>query len=122
MENLDIITLGQITSNPSELLMPPGFKQLVEWASENYDLVIIDKSPMLAVTDPSIVGALASTTLIVARFGLNTIKEIDVARNRFEQSGIEVKNVVLNATEKAHPAIMVMDIITTPIKAKIDRK
>ncbi|EKO3487342.1 polysaccharide biosynthesis tyrosine autokinase [Vibrio fluvialis] len=100
VENLDIVTRGQVPPNPSELLMHPRFKTLVEWASENYDLVIIDTPPVLAVTDPSIVGALAGTTLMVARFGMNTVKEIDVARNRFEQSGIEVKGVILNATEK----------------------
>ncbi|MBE3663173.1 tyrosine-protein kinase [Vibrio navarrensis] len=100
VDNLDIIARGQVPPNPSELLMHPRFKQLVEWASENYDLVIIDTPPVLAVTDPSIVGSLAGTTLMVARFGQNTVKEIEVARNRFEQAGIEVKGVILNATEK----------------------
>ncbi|MCG6233073.1 polysaccharide biosynthesis tyrosine autokinase, partial [Vibrio furnissii] len=100
VDNLDIMTRGQVPPNPSELLMHPRFKELMEWASEHYDLVIIDTPPVLAVTDPSIVGALAGTTLMVARFGMNTVKEIDVARNRFEQSGIEVKGVILNATEK----------------------
>ncbi|WP_420341439.1 polysaccharide biosynthesis tyrosine autokinase [Vibrio vulnificus] len=100
VENLDILTRGQVPPNPSELLMHPRFKQLVEWASEHYDLVIIDTPPVLAVTDPSIVGAMAGTTLMVARFGQNTVKEIEVARNRFEQAGIEVKGVILNAIEK----------------------
>lgn len=100
VENLDIIPRGQVPPNPSELLMHPRFKQLVEWASENYDLVIVDTPPVLAVTDPSIVAAHAGTTLMVARFGQNTVKEIDVARSRFEQAGIEVKGVILNAVEK----------------------
>jgi len=100
VDNLDIITRGQVPPNPSELLMHPRFKQLVEWASQHYDLVLIDPPPVLAVTDPSIVGSLAGTTLMVARFGQNTVKEIEVARNRFEQSGIEVKGVILNAVEK----------------------
>lgn len=100
VDNLDILTRGQVPPNPSELLMHPRFKELVEWATAHYDLVIIDTPPVLAVTDPSIVGALAGTTLMVARFGMNTVKEIDVARNRFEQAGIEVKGVILNATEK----------------------
>ncbi|POB65391.1 tyrosine-protein kinase, partial [Vibrio vulnificus] len=73
VENLDIITRGQVPPNPSELLMHPRFKELVDWASENYDLVIIDTPPVLAVTDPSIVGAIAGTTLMVARFGQNTV-------------------------------------------------
>ncbi|EPK8022830.1 polysaccharide biosynthesis tyrosine autokinase, partial [Providencia rettgeri] len=100
VDNLDIMTRGQVPPNPSELLMHPRFKELMEWASELYDLVIVDTPAVLAVTDSSIVGALAGTTLMVARFGMNTVKEIDVARNRFEQSGIEVKGVILNATEK----------------------
>ncbi|NLS13543.1 polysaccharide biosynthesis tyrosine autokinase [Vibrio sp. SM6] len=100
IENLDIMTRGQVPPNPSELLMHPRFKALVDWASEEYDLVIIDTPPILAVTDPSIVGAIAGTTLMVARYSLNSIKEIEFARNRFEQSGIEVKGVILNATEK----------------------
>ncbi|QET75155.1 polysaccharide biosynthesis tyrosine autokinase [Vibrio vulnificus] len=100
VENLDIITRGQVPPNPSELLMHPRFKELVDWASEHYDLVIIETPPVLAVTDPSIVGAIAGTTLMVARFGQNTVKEIDVARSRFEQAGIEVKGVILNAIEK----------------------
>ncbi|POB87963.1 polysaccharide biosynthesis tyrosine autokinase [Vibrio vulnificus] len=100
IENLNIITRGQVPPNPSELLMHPRFSELVEWANDNYDLVIIDTPPVLAVTDPSIVGAIAGTTLMVARFGLNTVKEIDVARSRFAQSGIDVKGVILNAVEK----------------------
>ncbi|WP_299685958.1 polysaccharide biosynthesis tyrosine autokinase [uncultured Vibrio sp.] len=100
VENLDVITRGQVPPNPSELLMHPRFAELMEWASKEYDLVIVDTPPILAVTDPSIVGAFAGTTLMVARFGQNTIKEIDVARHRFEQSGIEVKGVIFNAIEK----------------------
>jgi tyrosine-protein kinase Etk/Wzc len=100
VENLDIITRGQVPPNPSELLMHPRFAELMEWAAKEYDLVIVDTPPVLAVTDPSIVGAFAGTTLMVARYGQNTIKEIDVARNRFEQSGIEVKGVIFNAIEK----------------------
>ncbi|OCH52745.1 polysaccharide biosynthesis tyrosine autokinase [Vibrio sp. ZF57] len=100
VENLDIITRGQVPPNPSELLMHPRFAELMEWASKEYDLVIVDTPPVLAVTDPSIVGAFAGTTLMVARYGQNTIKEIEVARNRFEQSGIEVKGVIFNAIEK----------------------
>jgi len=100
VENLDIITRGQVPPNPSELLMHSRLQQLVDWASENYDLVIIDTPPVLAVTDPSIVGSIAGTTLMVARFGMNTAKEIDIARNRFLQAGIEVKGVILNAVER----------------------
>ncbi|EGQ7762332.1 polysaccharide biosynthesis tyrosine autokinase [Vibrio sp. Vb5032] len=100
IDNLDVVTRGQVPPNPSELLMHPRFKSFVDEMSAQYDLVIIDTPPVLAVTDPSIVGALAGTTLMVARFDQTTLKEIEVAQGRFEQSGVEVKGMILNAVEK----------------------
>lgn len=100
VDGLDIVTRGQIPPNPSELLMHPRFKDFVTWASEEYDLILIDTPPVLAVTDPCVVGALAGTTLMVGRFGQNTIKEIDIARQRFEMAGINVKGFILNAVER----------------------
>ncbi|OCH05720.1 polysaccharide biosynthesis tyrosine autokinase [Aliivibrio fischeri] len=98
--NLDVMTRGQVPPNPSELLMTKRFSDFIDWASANYDLVLIDTPPVLAVTDPSIVGALAGTTLMVGRFEQTSVKEIDVARHRFKQAGIEVKGFILNAVEK----------------------
>ncbi|MGN2716566.1 polysaccharide biosynthesis tyrosine autokinase [Aliivibrio fischeri] len=98
--NLDVLTRGQVPPNPSELLMTKRFSDFIDWASTNYDLVLIDTPPVLAVTDPSIVGALAGTTLMVGRFDQTSVKEIDVTRHRFEQAGIEVKGFILNAVEK----------------------
>ena len=100
VDHLDVVTRGQTPPNPSELLMHSRLKELLSWASQNYDLVIVDTPPVLAVTDASIVGALAGTTLMVARFSQSTVKEIDVARSRFEQSGLEVKGIIFNAIEK----------------------
>ncbi|MCG9657439.1 polysaccharide biosynthesis tyrosine autokinase [Vibrio mediterranei] len=100
IEGLEVITRGMVPPNPSELLMHQRFSELLEWASEQYDLVLVDTPPVLAVTDPSIVGAQAGTTLMVARFGQNSLKEIEIARDRFNKSGIEVKGVILNAIEK----------------------
>ncbi len=54
-------------------------------------------SPILAVTDASIIDKLAGTSLMVARFETNSTKEIDVSFKRFAQTGIEIKNVILNA-------------------------
>jgi len=100
IENLDLITRGQVPPNPSELLMHPRFSDFIELASKQYDLVLIDTPPVLAVTDPSIVGALAGTTLMVGRFDQSTAKEVEVALHRFDMAGIEVKGFILNAVEK----------------------
>ncbi|MBV1838986.1 polysaccharide biosynthesis tyrosine autokinase [Photobacterium ganghwense] len=97
VENLEFIGRGEVPPNPSELLMHPRFKELMDWASENYDLVIVDTPPILAVTDPAIVGAHAGTSLLVGRFGQNAVKEIEITKQRFEQNGIEIKGFILNA-------------------------
>ncbi|HHR1329634.1 polysaccharide biosynthesis tyrosine autokinase [Klebsiella aerogenes] len=96
----DYIGRGQVPPNPAELLMHPRFGELVQWASNNYDLVIIDTPPILAVTDAAIIGHYAGTILLVARFEANTPKEISVSVNRFEQSGLTIKGCILNGVVK----------------------
>ncbi|MFT4271353.1 MAG: tyrosine-protein kinase Wzc [Pantoea sp.] len=93
----DFLPRGQVPPNPSELLMHRRMGELLEWAGKNYDLVLIDTPPILAVTDASIIGKLAGTSLMVARFETNTTKELDVSYRRFAQNGIEIKGVILNA-------------------------
>jgi tyrosine-protein kinase Etk/Wzc len=100
IENLDFIPRGQIPQNPSELLMGARFNELIDWASKNYDIVMIDTPPILAVTDAAIIGHRAGTSLMIARFASNTVKEIEVSIRRFNQNGIDVKGVILNAVEK----------------------
>ena len=95
--NFDLVPRGQVPPNPSELLMSERFTQLVEWASKNYDLVLIDTPPILAVTDAAVVGRHAGTTLMVARYAVNTLKEVETSLSRFEQNGIQVKGVILNS-------------------------
>ncbi|TEW55757.1 polysaccharide biosynthesis tyrosine autokinase [Psychromonas sp. RZ22] len=100
IENLDVVTRGKTPPNPSELLMHGRFAEFIDWASKEYDLILIDTPPVLAVTDPSIVGALAGTSLMVGRFDQTTVKEVEVALHRFDMAGIEIKGFILNAVEK----------------------
>lgn len=93
----DLVPRGQIPPNPSELLMSERFAELVQWASSQYDLVLIDTPPILAVTDAAVVGRHAGTTLMVARYAVNTLKEVETSLSRFEQNGIQVKGVILNS-------------------------
>lgn len=94
--NFDYISRGMVPPNPAELLMHRRFGELLNWASENYDIVVLDTPPILAVTDAAVIGNYAGTTLLVARFELNTAKEIDVSIKRFEQAGVSVKGCILN--------------------------
>lgn len=96
-ENLDFLPRGAIPPNPSELLMHARFGELIMEVSKEYDLVLIDTPPILAVTDAAIIGKSAGTSLMVARFEVNTPREVAVSVKRFAQNGIEIKGVILNA-------------------------
>lgn len=96
----DFISRGMVPPNPAELLMHKNFGQLISWASSNYDIVILDTPPILAVTDAAIIGNYAGTTLLVARFEVNTAKEIEVSIKRFEHGGVIVKGCILNGVVK----------------------
>ena len=96
----DFISRGNIPPNPAELLMHERFGKLLEWANNEYDLVVIDTPPILAVTDAAIIGNYSGTTLLVARFEMNTPKEIEVSVKRFEQSGVKVKGCIMNGVVK----------------------
>lgn len=100
IENLEFISRGPIPPNPSELLMSEYFKKLMEWAASNYDLVIIDTPPILAVSDACIAAKYAGTTMLVARFQKNTLKEIEVSAKRFAQNNLTVGGVIFNGVEK----------------------
>ena len=97
---LDYVSRGHIPPNPSELLMQRGFHEFLETMSQRYDLVILDTPPVLAVTDAAVVGKLCSTSLMVVRFGLNSLKEVQAAKRRLEHSGVRLKGTILNGIEK----------------------
>lgn len=97
---IDFIPRGKLPPNPSELLMHKRLSSMLDWASDNYDLVIIDTPPVLAVTDAAIIGRCAGTSLLVARYGTNTVKEVEVSIRRFEQVGVQIKGCILNGVLK----------------------
>ncbi|MDN7131505.1 polysaccharide biosynthesis tyrosine autokinase [Halomonas sp. MC140] len=97
---LSYITRGIAPPNPSELLMGERFSNMLAEMQTQYDLVIVDTPPVLAVTDPAIVGNHCGTTLLLARFERNTVKEIQLAVRRLEGAGVIVKGAILNAMEK----------------------
>jgi tyrosine-protein kinase Etk/Wzc len=98
--NLDFVPRGQVPPNPSELLMHQRFADFLHWAGQHYDLVLIDTPPVLAVTDAAIVGHHAGTALMVVRFEVNTVRQIETSIRRFEQNGVTIKGVILNGMVK----------------------
>ncbi|MBT8427503.1 MAG: polysaccharide biosynthesis tyrosine autokinase [Erythrobacter sp.] len=61
----DLIPAGPIPPSPSELLASPRMAQLLETYSEQYDVVIVDSSPVLGLADAPMLSAIADGTIFV---------------------------------------------------------
>ncbi|MFW6772485.1 hypothetical protein ACODRP_11340 [Weissella cibaria] len=49
--NLEVLTSGPVPPNPAELFSSARMSALVEWMRNNYDVVVFDVPPVIAVTD-----------------------------------------------------------------------
>src|SRR5699024_5815309 len=65
VDNLELITSGPIPPNPSELLSSDKMDQFFKVLNLQYDMVIVDSPPVLAVTDAQLLSKLTDGTVIV---------------------------------------------------------
>ena len=98
-ENVDILTTGDLPPNPSELLMHENFEKYLGEFSKDYDLVLIDTPPLLAVTDAAVIGRLCGTTFVLLRYGVHSMAEIHAVTKRLRQNSIEPRGFVFNALQ-----------------------
>jgi len=99
--DIDVLTCGPIPMRPSELLMNERFHKIMTWADERYDLVILDTPPILAVTDASVAVREAASTILVARSGKTSLKEMENSIKRLQQAGAYINGIVLNDVVKS---------------------
>lgn len=94
--NLWVVTTGQIPPNPSELLMHERFEELLQKLGQQFDTLIVDAPPILAVSDAAIIGRMTGATLMVARAGRHPLAELEQAIKRLNHAGVQVKGFVFN--------------------------
>ena len=99
IENLSVITCGPIPPNPSELLSSNRMLELIEEMKEQYDLVIFDSPPLLAVTDAQILSTKVDGTIFVIPQGEVTSEEVRNASERLKNVKANVLGTVLNKVE-----------------------
>jgi len=67
IDEIDYLLSGAIPPNPSELLMRPRMKELLEILKSSYDLIIIDSAPLLLVSDTTPILPLCDLVVYVSR-------------------------------------------------------
>jgi tyrosine-protein kinase Etk/Wzc len=93
---VDLLTQGAIPPNASALLVSLRFRDLLQRLGKEYDVIVVDTPPILAVTDAAIIGRLCAATLMVLRAGQHPMREITTAVKRFAQGGVQPSGVVFN--------------------------
>lgn len=69
VDNLEVLTSGPVPLNPAELLSSERMASLVEWMRNNYDVVVLDVPPVMAVTDAHVLMPLVDGAFLVTIFG-----------------------------------------------------
>ena len=94
--NLDVITSGPRPLNPAELLSTERFMELLAWADANYEQVLVDAPPILAVTDASIIGRLVDAVMLVVRPEYNSRRMVIQAAESVTSLGCHLIGAIAN--------------------------
>lgn len=100
ISSLSFMPSGAVPPNPAELLMTSAWQAMINDVSSQYDLIIVDTPPILAVTDAAIIGQSAGAALMVVRYDTNSTKETMIAVERLERAGVKIGGAILNCVEK----------------------
>jgi capsular exopolysaccharide synthesis family protein len=95
---LTVLTSGAIPPNPSELLGSLAAQKVLSELRANFDYVIVDSSPLLAVTDAAILAANSDGALIMARFGRTKREHLTHAVGALQDVGAPLLGVVFTMT------------------------
>ncbi len=94
---LSFIPSGNYPPNPSELLMHENFATTCAALDTRFEMTLMDAPPLLAVTDPVIIGKYAGMILLVVRHLFTQVGELNASLKALENNGLRANGAVLNA-------------------------
>ena len=96
LPNLTLVTRGPIAVNPGEMLASRSMEDLLQAWSKEYDHVILDSSPILAVADTLSIAPLVDSTIIVVRSGITRKKALLRTREQLRRVAARVQGIIVN--------------------------
>ncbi len=95
-EYLSVLTAGQIPPNPAELLGSKQAKQLLDYARQHFDYVIIDTPPINLVTDASVLAEQVTGYVLVVQSGKTRQVDVRVALSALREVNATIVGLLLN--------------------------
>lgn len=96
VSGLYFVSSGPIPPNPSELLTSKRMAKLLEEVQEDYDIVLVDSPPMIAVTDSAILATRVDGVMMVVKAGVTRIDLVNDAIDQLKKASANFMGVVLN--------------------------
>lgn len=93
---LDVLPVGVIPPNPSELLATERMKAILQRLREIYDCVIVDTSPISVVTDAAIIGGMVDGAFLVVRSDYAPVEMVKLAKKKLESVQVKIYGVILS--------------------------
>ncbi|MGN1210578.1 MAG: GumC family protein, partial [Candidatus Cryptobacteroides sp.] len=95
----DLIPVGTIPPNPTELILKDDFAKLLEELSAEYDYIFIDCPPVDVVADSSIVTQYVDMTILVTRAGLLDKRMVPVIDSLYKSKKYNHLSILLNGVD-----------------------
>lgn len=96
VEGLYLLSSGPTPTDPARLVESLRLRQMLLDLRKQFDVVVVDTPPVLAVNDAMVIARAVDGMVLVVESGRTTRKMLSDLRERFESSGIEPLGVVLN--------------------------
>jgi len=94
--NLFLIGSGPIPVNPIELLTSEKMDSLIAFLKKNYDYILIDAPPLLAVSDALAMGPMVDGVILIARGGQTPMPALKQAKAKLDSHKLKCLGVIIN--------------------------
>jgi capsular exopolysaccharide synthesis family protein len=94
-----VIPAGRVTTDPAELLASPEMRHTIEALAADFELVILDSPPVIAVSDPRLLAPQVDATILVVRWAQTPRDVAGLAAKQIEESGGRLIGVVLSMVD-----------------------
>ncbi|HKG93432.1 MAG TPA: polysaccharide biosynthesis tyrosine autokinase [Gemmatimonadaceae bacterium] len=94
--NLFVLSSGQFPPNPSELLGSPAMREVLRAAKDQFDVILFDSPPLLAVTDAAVLSTMVDGTILVVRLGSTAREAVRRAISDLRRVHGRVLGVLMN--------------------------
>ena len=100
VDGLDLMANGSPTAVPAELLESIRFGVMLSELAQQYDLILIDAPPLLAVADPAIIAPQVDAIVLTVRVSKNGRRPVEQAAKILQDVEIEPSAVVVNGVDQ----------------------